>query len=302
MLALLYPGLVPNKHNSTYQWLSTDDYASDLVSEAESILGPNLLERHKNAEIYDWDVYQAVYMIESLSLSKAWCRLNEVAPDIIAGQSFGSLVAAVASESIPFVDMCKIMVKSTVAETSYFADVEEPLGCVFFSRCSELAVREIISDIDSLGSDGWLDISVVQERGVMAVSGYRNLISIFVDRLKSAGGIVFYTIDRAEHCPALAPLANILAEEVYTADNFVSPVRPVISDNGTVLRTGAEVGRDLAIGWSRRLINEEQYTRLDELGVDHVAIPGHSSLFKSDRGITGKKTLIKAKEMLSASM
>lgn len=298
MLTVLFPGLVPNKHKSTYTWLETDRYAQELIWQAEEHLGSDLLSRHVDAEIYDWNVYQAVYLIESLSLVNAWCRRRHTEADIIAGQSFGSLAAAIYSGSISFNDMCKVMIASTAAEIEYFKLSESPLSCVFFGRCSPAKTDQIIEDITSAEASGWLDVSVVQERGVMAVSGTRHLVHSFATRLKQTGGIVFYIIDRAEHCPALAPLADILRREAYVTQLFTDPTKPLISDNGVLLHTGEDVARDLADGWGRRLINQEQYNALEMLGTEHLVIPGHSSLFDSEEGLSCPKTLIKARTML----
>ena len=298
MLTVLFPGLVPNKHKSTYTWLETDPYARELIQQAEEHLGPDLLERHTRAEIYDWNVYQAVYLVESLSLAEAWCRRNGADPDLVAGQSFGSLAAAVFSGSIAFRDMCRVMTASTAAEIEYFKQAAEPLGCVFFSRCSPARTWQIIDEITGQSSPEWLDVSVVQERGVMAVSGTRNLVDQFASQVKKEGGLIFYTIDRAEHCPALAPLAEILKCEAYCASDFSGPAKPLLSDNGVLLHTGEDVARDLAEGWGRRLVNQEQYQTMTSLGTEHIVIPGHSSLFASDQGISGRKTLVKARTML----
>lgn len=296
MLTLLFSGLVPNKQPNVYELLASVPYGRDLVEQAEAVLGPDLLGRHRNAEIYDWDIYQTVYMIEHLVLASTWERLTQCRTDVLAGQSFGSLTAAVYAECLPFNEMVQLITRSTVVEEAYFSEAAAPLACVFYARLSREKTEQLMAEVLSEETDGWLDISVVQERGVFSVSGTASLVHRFGDEVREHGGLVFYTVERAEHCPALAPLADRLEHEVYSKFKFQAPARPLLSDNGQFLSTGAEVAHDLARGWSRRLVNAEQYQAMLDYGVNRMVIPGHSALFSGPDNHSFEKLLIRSRD------
>lgn len=295
MLTMIFSGLVPNKESSVYELLRSDPYAQTLVEQAESVLGPDLLERHRHAEVNDWNVYQTVYMIEHLVLAEAWERLTHLGPNLLAGQSFGSLTAAVYAGCLPFKEMVELITRSTLVEEKYFSESETALSCIFYARLSEEKTNQLIAEVMRENTNGWLDISVIQERGVFCVSGTANLVNIFGDRVTKCRGLVFYTLERAEHCPALSTLADQL-EEVYSNFDFQAPRQPLMSDNGHLLVTGTQVSRDLARGWSRRLVNTEQYVALKDYGITRMVIPGHSALFSGPDDQPFKKVLIRARD------
>ncbi|WP_342022641.1 hypothetical protein AAE021_12385 [Arthrobacter citreus] len=296
MLALLFSGLVPNKQPNVYELLESVPYGQNLVEQAEAVLGPDLLERHREAEIYDWNIYQTVYMIEHLVLAATWEQLTRRQPDLLAGQSFGSLTAAVHAGCLSFREMVELITRSTQVEETYFSEAEAPLACVFYARLSQEMTDRLITDVLSEDSNGWLDISVVQERGVFSVSGTASLVHRFGDGVRRLGGIIFYTVERAEHCPALSPLADRLEEEVYSRFKFQAPSRLLLSDNGKRLSTGPEVSHDLARGWSRRLVNAEQYQAMLDYGVKRMVIPGHSALFSGPDDPSFEKLLIRSRD------
>lgn len=296
MLTLLFSGLVPNKQRTVYELLASDLFAQDLLGQAEALLGPDLLERHQQAEVYDWDVYQTVYMIEHLVLAAAWERSTNRRPNLLAGQSFGSLTAAVYAECLPFQNMVELITRSTKVEESYFSESETALACIFYARLSEEMTNTLILEVTREEPAGWLDISVIQERGVYCVSGTASSVSQFGDRVRECKGIVFYTLERAEHCPALAALADRLEDEVYSNFDFKAPNQALMSDNGQLLKSGGEVTRDLARGWSRRLVNSEQYDAMKAYGINRMLVPGHSSLFSGPDDESFERILIRARD------
>lgn len=251
--ALLFPGLAPAKHGRVADFLDGYAPASAMVRQVDEVLGYSLLDRYSTADVYDWEVYQTAHMVTCLALADARMRAGDgldrtlsEAP-VVCGQSFGGFAAAVYSGACDLPDLIRALRVSTEVESEYFAEQEEALGCVFFTRMGRDRREALMQDVMA-STGGWLDLSVVQDRQVVAVSGTRTA----VDELR---------------------------ERVYEGLALKDPRLPLVADDGSALHTAEDVREDLSAGWSRPLIADQLYAKLLERGVRRIITPASRGSF-----------------------
>src|SRR5699024_3874617 len=56
--ALFFPGLVPSRYSIISEYIANDPYARHRFTELSEILGYSLVEAYREADIYDWEVYE----------------------------------------------------------------------------------------------------------------------------------------------------------------------------------------------------------------------------------------------------
>lgn len=285
--AVLFPGLAPTRHAKAADFLTSYPPATTMLATVDEALGYSLMARYRTAEVYDWEVYQSAHLVTILALVHA--RLEGqtggtptieplLTAPVLCGQSFGSFAAAVQAGCIDLAELIDVLRHSSRLEQEYFATEPEQLGCVFFTRLTshrrEQLIRSALKE-----THGWLDLSVEQDRGVSAVSGTRRTVDRLAELIRQDHGVVFYVMNRAEHCTRMEPLVQRLREEVYKDAAFRDPRSPLVSDHGVLLETGEQVRQDLAGGWSRPLIAEQLYSRLESLGIYRILAPASRGSF-----------------------
>lgn len=283
MDALLFPGLTPARHRHVRRFLDRFAVARRLFDECSDVLGYDLEEAYATADIYDWEPYQTAFLAINLALAE-WARDERgLRAEAICGQSFGGFVGAVAAGCLPLGEMVGLLSRSVAAETAYFAGLDAPLACIFFSRVADADIDEIVRAAAQPG--GWAEVSVRGDRGVYAVSGTADAVARVEEAVRARRGIVFYTIDRAEHCPRMAPVRERVEREAYAGVAFSDPFVPIVSDvTGAVLRTADEVRTDLLDGWTHPTRAATLYDGLESLGVRRLIVPGPSSAFRRHGG------------------
>jgi len=276
--AVLYPGLSPSRHAHVRRFLASYPGVARRFEECSDAAGYDLEEAYSTALIDDWEPYQLAFLAINLSLVE-WMREERgIDPDVVCGQSFGGFVAAVGSGAVGLADMVRLLVSSGEVERRWFADQGRDLACVFFTRVDDAVVEALLADP---APGGWTELSVRHDGGVLAVSGDRRSVRRLEERVRAAGGRVFYVIDRAEHCPRMGPLRELLAEEVYGTVPFRAPVRRLVSDiDGSELSTGEDVARHLLDGWTHPVVAGDLYRGLLALDVDRLVVPGPRSAFR----------------------
>ena len=118
-----------------------------------------------------------------------------------------------------------------------------------------------------------------QDRDETAVSGTRTEVESFAERIRRRKAVVFYIMNRAEHCRRMVPLAKRLLRDAYAGMVFKDPEVTLLADNGNHLRTGEQVRTDLAHGWARPLMAEELYRELANLRVGTIVAPTARGMF-----------------------
>ena len=128
---------------------------------------------------------------------------------------------------------------------------------------------------------GWAEVSVRADRGVYAVSGTIDAVRRIERAVRARGGRLFYTIDRAEHCPRMLPVRERVEREAYAGVVFADPAVPLVSDvTGEVLRSAEEVRTDLLDGWTHPTIATTLYDGLEAVGVTRLIVPGPVLAFR----------------------
>jgi [acyl-carrier-protein] S-malonyltransferase len=283
MRAFLFPGLTPARHRHVRRFLDRYAVARRLFDECSEALGYDLEEAYASADIFDWEPYQTAFLAINLALAE-WARHERgMHPHVICGQSFGAFVGAVAAGCLPLVEMVGVLSRSTAVEKAFFTGLKDPLACIFFSRVADADVEALVRA--AAEPDGWAEISVRGDRGVYAVSGTAAAVARVEDAVRARRGIVFYTIDRAEHCPRMAPVRERVEHEAYAGVVFADPAVPIVSDvTGAVLSTAEEVRTDLLDGWTHPTVGTTLYDGLETVGVTSLIVPGPSSAFRRHGG------------------
>ncbi|MHC2185356.1 [acyl-carrier-protein] S-malonyltransferase [Rathayibacter agropyri] len=283
MDAVLFPGLTPAPHRHVRRFLSSYYVAQRRFDECSEALGYDLEEAYATADIYDWEPYQIAFLAINLALVD-WAREEKgLRGEVVCGQSFGGFVGAVAAGCLPLGEMVQLLGRSTKAEKAYFAGLDSKLACIFFSRIADSDVDALVQAAEK--PDGWAEISVRGDRGVYAVSGTISAVERVERAVRERRGIVFYTINRAEHCPRMAPVRERVKREAYAGVVFADPVVPIVSDvTGAILLSAEEVRTDLLDGWTHPTIATTQYDGLEAVHVTRLIIPGPSSAFRHHGG------------------
>ncbi|WAC69266.1 hypothetical protein [Microbacterium sp. SL75] len=283
MHALLFPGLTPARHRHVRRFLDRFSVARRLFDECSEALGYDLEEAYANADIYDWEPYQTAFLAINLALAE-WARDERgLRPQAICGQSFGAFAGAVAAGCLPLGEMVGLLSRSTAAERAFFAGLDVPLACIFFSRVADADIEALVRAAGE--PDGWAEVSVRGDRGVYAVSGTAAAIARLDNAVRARRGIVYYTIDRAEHCPRMMPVRERVELEAYAGVVFDDPAVPIVSDvTGAVLNTAEEVRTDLLDGWTHPTVGTTLYDGLEAVGVTGLIVPGPSSAFRRHGG------------------
>lgn len=281
--AVLFPGLTPSRHRHVERFLRTFSGAGRRFEQCSQVLGYDLEERYATAEIDDWEPYQIAFLAINLAIVE-WVRDERgIDPQVVCGQSFGAYAATVAAGSLSLPDMVRLLRGSAAVERDYFPSLEEPLACVFFSRVDGSEVGALMDRATQDG--GWLELSVRHDRGVHAVSGTADAVARLRSLVRERRGIVYYTVDRGEHCPQMLPIRTRIADEVYSALTFNDPRRTFVSDvTGRVIRSGTELADDLLDGWTHPTIGTTLYDGLERLGIERIVVPGPSSAFRGHGG------------------
>src|SRR5699024_4711533 len=95
--ALFFPGLVPSRYSIISEYIANDPYARHRFTELSEILGYSLVEAYREADIYDWEVYELGHSAVCLALADFAVEKLGVEPTVVVGQSFGSFVGALFS-------------------------------------------------------------------------------------------------------------------------------------------------------------------------------------------------------------
>jgi [acyl-carrier-protein] S-malonyltransferase len=277
-VALFFPGLIPTRYDTVSEFVSSNEHARRRFAEADEVLGYSLIDSYRDAAIYDWEVYEAGFMALTLALAE-WAEENLGArPAVCGGQSFGAFMAVVRAGALTYRDGLELIRRSVAVEREYFDSLQEPLGCHFFYRLPYRTVERLLKEFEAAGE--WLELSVVLDDGVHAVSGPLDTLSRFEQRVREEGGFPFYTMNRAEHCSAVAGLRQRLHGEVYGTVEWRPAAIPVVSDvDGRLLTDPEELKQDLLDGWTTPVHWQTVVRGLKSAGVEEVWIPGPRNMF-----------------------
>lgn len=276
--AFYFPGLVPVRFETLEPFLRTDPFAGQLLPVVDRALGYRLLERAAGADIYDWEVFEAVHVVVGLALARGLTERSGVRPQLLGGQSFGAVTAAIHNGAIGLADGIRLIARSTAVEVEYFAALDRPVGTLFFYRLSTDQVSELVAAAGTAGQH--LEISVYLDNLVHAVCGPMDELTGFADQVREHGGHVFYLMNRAEHCPSLGGLRSRLETEVYQRFHWNDPELPTISDvDGSTLTTGEQISNDLTTGWVTPVRWSLVADSLVASGVRRIYVIGPPSMF-----------------------
>ncbi|KWT56623.1 hypothetical protein ADL21_38795 [Streptomyces albus subsp. albus] len=277
-VALFFPGLIPTRFDAISPFVTTNEHAKRRFAEADEVLGYCLADAYREASIYEWEVFEAGFMALTLALADWAEEKHGARPAACGGQSFGAFMAAVWAGALSYPDALRLIRRSVAVETDYFDTLDEPLGCHFFYRLPHGKVQQLVAEVHERGE--WAELSVVLDEEVHAVSATLSTLERFEQRVREEGGFPFYTMNRAEHCSAVAGLRTRLHDEAYGTVEWRSAHIPVVSDvDGRLLTDAEEIKQDLLDGWTTPVHWATILRGLRTAEVDEVWIPGPRNMF-----------------------
>ncbi|MGW5876535.1 hypothetical protein ACWFMI_08280 [Nocardiopsis terrae] len=248
--ALFFPGLVPSRYSAIADYVTNDPFARRRFAEFSELLGYPLVEAYREAEIYDWEIYEAGHIAICLALADFAVERQGLQPGTVIGQSFGSFVAAMFSGVLSSEDMVLLVKESTRVELDYFENLPRPVGCLFLYRTTSEQLARLVREGADGTDDSWLEVSIDMDTTVHAVSGTLPELQRLENQVKESGGFPFYTMNRAEHCSRVAELCRRLDTEVYEKMEWRDAAVPMMSDvDGKLRWDGTEIREDLLNGW-----------------------------------------------------
>lgn len=276
--AVYFPGLVPTPFAALAAFLTGHEHARQLLPVADEVLGYHLLDRGRDADIYDWEVFETAHVLVGLALARGVEADTGSRPIACGGQSFGAITAAVHAGVINVPDAVRLIMASTREEIDYFESLPTPVGTLFFYRLTAHRVAELVAEAAAAGHQ--VEISVQLDNLVNAVCGTLDDLEDFAGRVRAAGGHVFYRMNRSEHCRSLEPLRRRLEHAVYRRFRWRDPQVPLISDvHGGPLATGPAVMADLLAGWVTPVHWSVVADGLTDTGATRIFVVGPPSMF-----------------------
>ena len=276
--AVYFPGLVPTPFASLAAFLTGNEHARRLLPVADEVLGYRLLDRGRDADIYDWEVFETAHVLVGLALARGAERVTRTRPIAAGGQSFGAITAAVHAGVIGLADAVRLIVASTREEIAYFESLSTPVGTLFFYRLTTTQVTDLAAAAAGAGRP--VEVSVHLDNLVHAVCGTLDDLEDFAGRVRRAGGHVFYRMNRSEHCRSLDPLRLRLEQLVYRQFSWRDPQVPLISDvHGGLLPSGSAVMTDLLAGWVTPVHWSVVADGLTASGARRILVVGPPSMF-----------------------
>lgn len=277
-VVLFFPGLTPTRYDAIERFVTTQEHAKRRFAEADEVLGYPLLDAYRDASIYEWEVFECGFMALALALADWAEERYGATPELCGGQSYGEVMAAVWAGTLSYPDALRLMSRSVVVEQDWFSSLDEPLGCHFFYRLPIETVERLVGEFRAGGD--WIELSVAFDASVHAVSASLRTLERFEQRVREEGGFPFYTVNRAEHCSAVAGLRERLDREVYRTVEWRTARIPVISDvDGRTLREGEEIRRDLLDGWTTPVHWSTVLRGIRSAGGREVWIPGPRNMY-----------------------
>ncbi len=287
--ALFFPGLVPSRYSIISEYIANDPYARHRFTELSEILGYSLVEAYREADIYDWEVYELGHSAVCLALADFAVEKLGVEPTVVVGQSFGSFVGALFSGVLSTEDMVRLVQESTRVELDYFENLPQEVGCLFFYRMTSKDVHDLVHEGAVQSEDSWLEVSIDLDTTVHAVSGTVPELERFRQRVKEKGGFPFYMMNRAEHCSRVSGLRDRLDHEVYEHLNWREASVPMLSDvDGKLRWDGTEIRKDLLDGWTTPVVGSTITEGLLSANVGTTHVMGPRNLFSrmTDKYVT----------------
>ncbi|MER5671453.1 ACP S-malonyltransferase [Pseudonocardia alni] len=273
-----FPGLVPTTFATIETYLRTDIYARARLREADEVLGYSLVDAYRDAEVYDWEVYEAGVLALSLALADWADDTLDLDPVAFGGQSFGAIVGAVWAGVLPYPDALRLVRESTRVELDWFGSRPSPLGCFFFYRLDAATVDGLVARARAEGHV--VEGSIYLDNSVHAVSGTSTGLDRMRELVAEAGGHAFYSMNRAEHCSLVQGLRDRLAAEVYRDLRWFRSSLPMLSDvSGALLTDPDDIRDDLLDGWVTPVHWAAVSAAIRRAGADRAVVIGPRTMF-----------------------
>lgn len=273
-----FPGLVPTTFATIETYLRTDIYARARLREADEVLGYSLVDAYRDAEVYDWEVYEAGVLALSLALADWADDTLDLDPVAFGGQSFGAIVGAVWAGVLPYPDALRLVRESTRVELDWFGSRPTALGCFFFYRLDAVTVDGLIAR--ARGEGHVVEGSIYLDNSVHAVSGTSTGLDRMRELVAEAGGHAFYSMNRAEHCSLVQGLRDRLAAEVYGDLRWFRSTLPMLSDvTGALLTDPDDIRDDLLDGWVTPVHWAAVSAAIRRAGADRAVVIGPRTMF-----------------------
>ncbi|MEU1486928.1 acyltransferase domain-containing protein [Streptomyces sp. NPDC005752] len=276
--ALVFPGMGPVPFAEVGRFMVANPVARDLVAVADDALGYSLVDAFRRSEGDYSEAAQVAFFVNCLA-SAYWATEHlDVAPDIVAGPSFGEKAALAYTGSLDLADAVRLTAEIARCLESYFAEHHEDIVTLSFVRAPREELDTILAELDEAGE--WHEISCHIDDGFWMVSLAEHRVEWMCERLRGIGSLPLYTMRPPMHASAFAPLRAKAEREVISRYTFADPALPVVADqDGRLLHTGVELRTMLLDGFDHPMNWPSVTTALRDAGVRRVCVAGPDSLF-----------------------
>jgi mycobactin polyketide synthetase MbtD len=171
---------------------------------------------------------EGAQFVHAVALAQVWQSCG-VLPDITVGHSLGEVAAAYIAGSITLPDAVAV-----VAARAGVAGRLPGRYAVAALGISEAAAQPLIA-----ATDGWLELSVVNARSTVAVSGDRGAVRDIVDVVRRNGQFAReITVGFPVHTSVLEPLRDELRAQLPDSEFSDAPVQFIGGTTGDVVAPG----------------------------------------------------------------
>jgi len=276
--ALVFPGMGPVPFAEVGRFMVASPWARELVAVADDVLGYSLVDTYRGAEGDYSEAAQVAFLVNCLA-SAYWAREHlDIAPDIVAGPSFGEKAALAYTGVLDLPDAIRLTAEIARCLDEYFADHHRDIVTLSFVRAPREELDAILAELGDAGE--WYEISCHIDDGFWMVSLAERRVEWMRERLRGIGSLPLYTMRPPMHASAFAPLRAKAEREVISRYTFADPALPVVADqDGRLLHTGEELRTMLLDSFDHPMNWPSVTTALRDAGVRRMCVAGPDSLF-----------------------
>ncbi|MBO2535962.1 hypothetical protein [Rummeliibacillus suwonensis] len=277
MKGLILPGLAPSFYSEVVEFVETNPHAVKRFEQASKVLGYSLLDAFKVATVYDNEVMECAFFVNTIALTDCFEEQYKVKPDIVICPSFGGMAAAVYLQSVTFEEGLLISYNSSLLSNKWFEKMEEYHTIFIYNLSAEdrqLLIENYKSNGDLLEVVGIID-------KVTAICGKAPIIKKLKKEInRKEKCISLYVMYYPIHSQLLSKMKFDIKEKVFDKVEIKQPNIPVISDvSGELVKSTEAFTKMLLDGYDHAVRWDLVSKRLEETEIENLYIVGPKNLF-----------------------
>ncbi|PXX71473.1 [acyl-carrier-protein] S-malonyltransferase [Nocardia tenerifensis] len=276
--AIVFPGMGPTAFGDVAKFMVVNSHARKLLAEADAVLGYSLFDRYRETPGDYTEFAQVAFLVNCLALAEGATGTLDAPPRLCVGPSFGGKAAAVHVGSLTFAEAVWMTSRWARCLDEYFAVEQRDVVTQSFARTPEPVLAEALAELDARGE--WYELSCYVDDDFYLVTLHEDSAEALRKRLRSMGGLPLYAMRPPMHASVFGPLRDRVEEEVFGRLAFADPAVAVVADqDGSVLRTGAQIRDMLLAGFVRPVRWPRVVETLRDNGIGTLLVCGQDSMF-----------------------